>query len=46
MSSIAANDDSPDDDEYAHSQQQMNPSWAVENERADCPDHKHRNADN
>jgi hypothetical protein len=42
MSTIAANNDSPDDDKHADSEQQMNPPWALERERADCPDHDHR----
>jgi len=45
MSSIAANDDSPDDDEHADSQQQINPAGTVERERADSPDDDQRNAD-
>ena len=45
VSSITANDDAPDYDEHADRQQQIDPPWAVERERANRPDHEQRNAD-
>ena len=42
MSTITANDNTPDDDEDADGEQEMNPSRRVEHECANCPDDDQR----
>ena len=44
MAAVATHDDSPDHDEHAGSEQQVDPAGSVKHERTDGPDDNQRNA--
>jgi hypothetical protein len=42
VSSVAAYDDAPDDDEDADGEQEVDPPWSIEHECANCPNDDQR----